>query len=386
MKPRICLVVSVRYFINWFLMDQIEKLSHRYEVTVLAKTDDVEVLARHGIDARVINVPIERPIRPWTDLRALFALMRIFRRDRYAIVHSIGPKAGLLAMLAAFICRMPVRVHTFVGQVWVTRTGFGRSVLKAVDRLIAFAATHVLIDSFTQRDFLIHERVVSDRKSRVLGHGSLSGVNMKKFRPDAAKRSRVRQESAIAEQALLFLYMSRLTRDKGALVMAEGFRRFCEAGDSTSHLIVVGPDEEGLRPRIAEICSSCRERLHFADYTEVPEDYMAAADVLCLPSYREGFGSVLIDAAAVGIPAIASRIYGSEEAIQENVTGLLHAAGDHEQLAQCMGRLAADAQLRSQLGRNARERAERCFSEDLVTGAVLQFYAEILAPPAVAVN
>jgi glycosyltransferase involved in cell wall biosynthesis len=385
-KPRICLVVSVRYFINWFLIDQIEKLSRHYELTVLVKTDDLEILARRGIEARVINAPIERPIRPWTDLRALLGLIRIFRRDRFVLVHSIGPKAGLLAMLAALLCRIPLRVHTFVGQVWVTRTGIARSVLKAVDRLIALAATHVLIDSFSQRDFLVRERVVGERESRVLAYGSLSGVNMTKFRPDADRRSRVRKELAIAEPSVLFLYMARLTRDKGALVMAEGFRRFCEAGDSTSHLIVVGPDEEGLRPRMAEICSGCRERVHFADYTDVPEDYMAAADALCLPSYREGFGTVLIDAAAVGIPAIASRIYGSEEAIQENVTGLLHAAGDHEQLAECMGRLASDPLLRAQLGRNARERAERCFSEDLVTAALLQFYADILAPAAVAVN
>ena len=254
-------------------------------------------------------------------------------------------------------------------------------LLKNADRVIAFLATHILADSFSQRDFLIQQRIVSREKSGVLANGSLSGVNVQRFVPDPARRAQVRRRLGIADDRLVFLAMARLTRDKGALVMAEGFARF-DQRCGNADLIIVGPDEEGLRPRMRELLGDALPRVHFEDYTLMPEEFMAAADIFCLPSYREGFGTVLINAAAVGIPAIASRIYGSEEAIQENVTGLLHAAGDAEGLAQLMVRLARDPALREQLGQNALLRARRDFSEQTVTAAVLAFYDSLLAGPA----
>jgi glycosyltransferase involved in cell wall biosynthesis len=120
-------------------------------------------------------------------------------------------------------------------------------------------------------------------------------------------------------------------------------------------------------------------RVHFAEYTRVPEKFMSAADIFCLPSYREGFGTVLINAAATGIPAIASRIYGSDEAIQEDVTGLLHEAGNPDELASKMALLARDPALRARLGQSAQARARRDFSEASVTAALLGFYADVIA-------
>jgi glycosyltransferase involved in cell wall biosynthesis len=183
----------------------------------------------------------------------------------------------------------------------------------------------------------------------------------------------------IPQDALVFLYMARLTRDKGALLMAEGFSRLARAGVIDSHLLIVGPDEEGLRPRIAEICAGCRDRVHMLDYTRAPERLMSAADIFCMPSYREGFGTVFINAAAAGIPAIASRIYGSQEAVLDGITGLLHEAGNADDLAEKMRILGCNPTLRSTLGSNALVRVERDFSESAVTDAVLDFCATAIA-------
>lgn len=374
---KVCLVASVQYAVEVFLLDQLSHLSRRYDVTLYVKTDEPDFLVKRGIGVRVVCAPIERRISLLRDLRALVFLIRSFRANSFDLVHSTTPKGGLLAMVAARVAGVPVRIHTFTGQVWGSRAGVMQWILKTADRMIARSATHLLADSFSQREFLIRQRIVSKKKSSVLANGSLSGVDAERFKPDAQARARVRARYNIAESALVFLFMARLTRDKGALAMAEGFARFSRDG-GVANLIVVGPDEEGLRPRMREILGESVERVHFAEYTQVPEEFMAAADIFCLPSYREGFGTVLINAAAVGIPAIASRIYGSEEAIQDNVTGLLHEAGNADELAQTMRRLAQDPGLRAQLGQQAQVRARRDFSEAFVTAAVLAFYATLV--------
>ncbi|MEK9568315.1 MAG: glycosyltransferase family 4 protein [Paracoccaceae bacterium] len=377
-KKSICFVATAHYTIEVFLLDQIKKLSEVYNVTVVLKATDPDFLARRGIKADVIFVPIERKISLINDVRALYFLIKFFRDNSFDLVHSVTPKAGLLAMLASLFANINIRIHMFTGQVWGSRRGLIRWILKSTDRITALAATHVLTDSFTQRIFLINERVISEEKSSVLASGSISGVDLERFKPDDILRKEVLEKFGIPINELVFLFMARLTRDKGALVMAEAFSRFVNQGGN-GYLIIVGPDEEKLSQMMNELLGDSLSRVRFEDYTKCPEKFMAAADVFCLPSYREGFGTVLINAAAVGIPAIASRIYGSEEAIQENVTGLLIEAGNSKELAEKMLLLSKNSDLRSELGTKARQRAEEFFSESAVTDAVLEFYSNVLS-------
>jgi glycosyltransferase involved in cell wall biosynthesis len=366
------------YFIDWFLMDQIRALSLAYDVSVCVKHDDPQYFSKKLIDAKLVPTGILRKVSPLRDLLALISLMREFRRERYCLVHSTGPKGGLLGMLAAFLCGVPIRIHTFTGQVWTGHKGLSRLVLKSFDRLIAGLSTHSLVDSHSQMRFLLDERVIRSERAHVLAHGSISGVDATRFSPDPVARDIVRSSHGLSAQAMVFLYMARITQDKGALLMAEGFARYSATVQSDAHLLVVGPDEEGLIPSMRRICVSCIERVHFLGYTSVPEQFIAASDILCLPSYREGFGTVLINAAAVGIPAIAARIYGSEDAVIDGVTGLLHRAGDADDLVRCMTELACNAQLRARMGLQARERACRDFSQEVVTAAVVDFYSRLL--------
>jgi glycosyltransferase involved in cell wall biosynthesis len=323
-------------------------------------------------------IPIARPIAPWADLLALLALFRLFRNRRFDLVHSITPKAGLLAMLAAWLAGVPQRLHSFTGQVWVTRAGLMRTLLKSADRLIARLATRVLADSASQREFLIAQGVVTAPKSAVLAHGSICGVDTARFRPDAAARERVRRSHGIPPGAAVFLYLGRINRDKGLLDLAQAY---AEAGarHPDAHLLLVGPDEGNLRAALTSAAAACATRLHCAGLTDRPQEYFAAADVFCLPSYREGFGTTIIEAAAAGLPAIGSRIYGITDAIVEGETGLLFEAGEVQQLALSMRTLAGDANLRRRMGENARQRALRDFSSTVVTAALLEYYETLLA-------
>jgi len=281
-------------------------------------------------------------------------------------------------MVAARIAGVPVRIHTYTGQVWMTRAGLMRSLLATADRAIARSATHLLADSPSQRRLLLESGIVRDpAKCRVLGSGSLSGVDPERFRADATVRAAVRSELGIPAQAPVFLFLGRLTRDKGLLDLARAFASL-SADWPEAVLLLVGPDEDQLRPQIESTCGARATHLRFAGYTQAPQRYIAAADVLCLPSYREGFGTVIIEAAAVGIPAIGSRIYGITDAIVEGETGLLHTPGDAADLAAKMTALMVDPPFRARLGARAQERASTEFHERRLTQALMDFYQEVL--------
>ena len=373
---RVALVVTSTLVVRWFLLDHIRTLARSFAVTLIVNNDAPELAAL--LPCRILSLRLERDIAPLADLRALTWLWRHFRAERYQLVHTLTPKAGLLGMLAARLAGVPCRLHTFTGQVWATRRGPMRTLLKTADRVISASATHLLADSFSQRDFLVAQGIVDPAKANVLGQGSVSGVDATRFRPDATKRGQLRAELAIPDAATVFLYLGRLKRDKGVLDLARAFA-LCSDDTSQSRLLLVGPDEDGLLPEVERICSACRSHLHVAGYSGEPERYLAASDVLCLPSYREGFGLVIIEAAAAGLPAIGSRIYGITDAIVEAETGLLFEAGDVRQLAQSLRTLAGDANLRRRMGQSARERALRDFAQAQLTAALLAHYRQILA-------
>jgi glycosyltransferase involved in cell wall biosynthesis len=360
-----------------FLLPHLKVLSADYAVSVVANSPDRSSLQQHGLDIQIQPVQIERSIRPLADLRALVALYRYFRQQRFDVVHSVTPKAGLLAMMAAWLACIPVRMHMFTGQVWATKTGASRIILKTADRLIAGLATRNLVDSPSQRDFLLKEGVINADRMEVLADGSICGVDLLRFRPDAAARRSVREEFAIADSAVLLLSLGRLNKDKGIADLAASFADLAQRLPNL-WLLLVGPDEEDMQSLVESICVGCIERVVRVGFTDKPEYFMAAADIFCLPSYREGFGSSVIEAAACGVPAVASRIYGLTDAVEEGGTGLLHRPADVEGLSACIETLGSDIELRQGMGRAARMRVESKFSQFRLTSAMRAFYQRML--------
>ena len=370
-------MVSSPMTLRAFLAPHVAALREKYAVTVVANLGNGTLMSVDTEDDGIVSIPIERRIAPLRDLAALAGLVRLFRQARFAAVQSVTPKAGLLSMLAGWFTRVPVRIHIFTGQVWATRRGLARWLLKMVDRLIAGCATHVLVDSPTQRDFLLAEGVIGADKSRVLDRGSISGVDTARFKPDPEVRTDMRRQLGYGDGDVVFMYLGRVNRDKGMLDLAAAFARVA-AASANLRLLAVGPDEDDIRNLMLAALGNAAARAKFIDFTDRPQDYLAAADVFCLPSYREGFGTVVIEAAACGVPAIASRIYGLTDAVVDGVTGTLHAPGDIDALTAAMTRLAADPQLRRMLGEAARQRALADFPAAALTSALLGFYAKIL--------
>jgi glycosyltransferase involved in cell wall biosynthesis len=322
---------------------------------------------------RLRPLRIARKIAPVADFLALVRLLALFLRGRYDGVVSIAPKAGLLTAVAAWISRVPFRCHVFQGEVWATATPVKRRVLKLLDRLVAALSTDILVVSQSQRDFLERERVVPPGQAHLVHHGSLCGVEIQRFHPDTAWRNEVRLQLGIPQHGFVILFLGRITREKGVVDLVRAFRKV--AGEHPdAFLVYAGPDEDHLSQLIRQSAGDYGGRLRFLEYSETPERPLAAADLVALPSYREGFGNVLIEAAAAGIPTLASSISGIEDAVVHGETGLLHRPRDAGAIADGLRQLLQDSTLRKRLGMRGRERAVREFA----SRDVLRFWTSFI--------
>ena len=371
---KLCFVATIPDAVHSFLQGHIRASTKKWSVKIIASPERAELL--NDLDAEFIPLPIERKASPWRDLHTLVKLVILFRRERFDLVHSIMPKAGLLAMLAARLTGVPVRIHTFTGQVWATKRGWRRTALKIFDRLTVLFATRVLVDSPSQRDFLIAENVLPLGKGDVIGHGSICGVDARRFHPDTQVRSAVRAELGIGLEQTVILFLGRLNRDKGILDLAAAFTDL-SASRTDVLLVLVGAEEDVPFAQVQEICSAHRDRLRRVGFTPYPERYMAAADIFCLPSYREGFGQVIIEAAACGVPTVASRIYGITDAVDDGNTGKLFPAGDVSALTGSLSGLIDDGALRQHMGEAARVRALDLFSSEKITEELVRLYEQL---------
>lgn len=372
---KICYVATIPAVVHAFLRSHIEVVAKKYHVTIVCDAIDRHLLDNLG--ARLIFLPIKRKPSPWRDTLTLLRLFILFRRERFDIVHSIMPKTGMLAMFAAWLACAPIRIHTFTGQVWVGMHGVQRISLKLVDRLIAFFASCVLADSESQRDFLVQEKVLQLGAAKVIGAGSICGVDPLRFHPESNFSKKIRHDLGIAQDAVIILFVGRLCRDKGVLDLATAFTKIAKKHPDVA-LLLVGAEEDVSFSRIQEICHAENKRLHYVSFTTTPEHYMMAADVFCLPSYREGFGMTIIEAAACNVPAVATRIYGIIDAVEDGETGLLFTPGDVDALTQNLLKMITENDLRQQMGNAARVRVLKLFSSEKITEKMLALYDELL--------
>lgn len=375
-KYKICFVVPVEYVVDHFLLNHLRYLSKTYDTTVVLNSNQPDLLSKRGIDVKVVKIPFSRGIDFFNDIYCFFKLFIYLRKNKFDALHSVTPKVGCLAMVCSLIARVPRRVHIFTGQVWADKKGFGRFFFKRTDTITALCATHCLVDSPSQMAFLLENKVIKSNKSRVFGLGSIAGVDLEKFKLNVEVRHSIRRELAIPEDALCLTFIGRLSIGKGIYDLVEGFSQI---NNPNLFLLIVGPDEGKMVNVIKEKYPSIENRLRFVGYTYHPENYMSAADVLCLPSYKEGFGSVIIEAAAIGLPAIASNIYGISDAVIDGQTGILHAPGNIDEIKTTIERIANDKTLRLKLGTQAYNRVVKDFDCQLLTQAWCDFYKTLLA-------
>lgn len=335
--PKLIRITTAPISLNVLLPGQMRYMRENGFDVLMVSSDGPElkaVLEREGCRHQI--VPMTRKMSPLADLRCLWLLYRLFRKEKPDIVHSHTPKAGLLAMLAAKMAGIKLRLHTVAGLRYVTTRGMSRRILVFMEKLTGMAATHVWPNSNSMKRFIEENRLVKKSKLEVIGWGSSNGVNLQRYNPAALKEEKLDEiKSLVNYDPSLFYFLSvgRLVHDKGMDELAGAFDRINKVYPHT-RLILVGAFEDEVDP----VSDKARELIKIhpaviaAGWSDAVEYFIRIANVLVHPSHREGFPNVLMQAGAMGCPVICSAIDGNTDIIRHRETGLLFEVKNEEAL------------------------------------------------------
>lgn len=330
----------------------------------------------------VCAVQMPRGITPFRDLVALFQLWRHFRKIRPQIVHSHTPKGGLLGMLAAWLARVPVRIYHLHGLRWVTCAGLKRKILMWTEKIACRLAHRVLCVSPSVRQVAVQVRLCPAEKVKVLINGSTNGVDaIHRFNPkkvSAMGRAQAREQWGIHDGSIVVGFVGRVVRDKGVEELATAWSVLRDEFPKL-HMLLVGPfeTEDPISGKTEQLLRS-DVRMHLTGMQEDMPPLYAAMDILVLPTYREGFPVVPLEAAAMGLPVIGTTAVGCVDAVEDNVTGTLVPPRDPQALAGAIATYVRDPDLRRRHGQAARERALRDFRPEPIWEALYQEYVRLL--------
>ena len=359
-----------------FVTGLIPELLKDYEVGVLASPGKYwSDLDQYGDAVKRHEVLMARHISPVQDLKSLVKLIKVFRKEKPQMVHSMTPKAGLLCMMAAFLTRVPRRVHTFTGLVFPTSTGMKRKILMATDWLTCACATHIIPEGEgVKRDLL--ENGITRKPIKVLGHGNCRGINLAKF--DRTDEVKVAAAKIRDNEKFTFIAVGRLVGDKGINEMVEAFTRLYDEYPNI-RLILVGGYEPELDPLRGETHEAIKNHTGIEAVGQQSDvrPWFAASDCAILASYREGFPNVVIEAGAMGLPQIVTDINGANEIIEEGKNGTIIPSKDAEALYLAMKRMVEDRDWREGLAANARPMIASRYDEGFVRRCLLEFYEEL---------
>lgn len=380
---KICRIATVPYFMVSQLKSQAEYLRDLGMHVVLVSSEGSEwskITVGKGLSVKIINIP--RSLAPLQDFIALLCLVFFFKRQCFDIVHSTTPKAGLLAAIAGLITGIPIRLHTFTGQRWVSLKGVMRWASRAADKLIGVLNTKCYADSISQADFLVAEGIVSAKNIAVIGKGSLAGVDIARFNPDlwpTSRKREVRKTLGMGASSKVLIFVGRISPDKGISELIAAFKKLLQFGYDVD-LLLVGPEDRecGGSSSIDFKEAEQSHRIHYTGYTDCPEQYLAVADIFCLPSYREGFGTVVIEAAAMGLPTVGTAIYGLTDAVVDGVTGILVPPRNEYALFEALKSLLDHPDTLQAMGAVAKVRCFKFFDSSVVNGNVAREYLRVL--------
>lgn len=378
---KIIRATTVPQSLNAFCHGMLRELSEKYEVIGLSSPgyELEEVAVREGV--RTVAVPMERHISLWKDVKSLFQMCKVFRKERPYMVHSMTPKAGLICMIAGWLMHVPVRIHTFTGLVWPTSSGLMRKVLMLTDKLTCVCATHIIPEGEGVKNDLIIGKITK-KPLKVLGFGNVMGVDLERFSMRPEVMEIVEKKKLLDVSKFTFLFVGRIVGDKGINELCEAFERIHKQYPGT-RLWLVGDYEDSLDPLNPATKALIEQPGNGIEVEGVKRDdellaYYAAADCFVMPSYREGFPNTVLEAGAMGLPSIVTDINGSREIIEDGINGMIVKPQNAEKLYLAMRVMLTSNADREAMASHARKMIADRFEQSFVRKCLYEFYDEVI--------
>jgi glycosyltransferase involved in cell wall biosynthesis len=380
---KICIMSSVPGTLKAFYSVLLKKMTDlSMDFTIVSSPQPVLAEFEQQFSYKVFPVEITREISAFRDIVAIFKLVRHFRKERYDIVHAHTPKAGLVGMAAALIAGVPNRIYTIHGMPLETMTGIKRAIFRFVSKLTSRMATVNIVDGKSLRDLIAKEKICSFDNMIMFGDGTACGIDLDKFdinRKDPMAVHQMRQKFNIPDDATVIGFVGRLVPDKGVDILIKAFDIVTKQADNV-YLFLIGRFQQ-VRQEIVDERTRRRidndERIIHLNYVEEIVPYYFIMDMLVLPSKREGFNYVLIEAAAAGLATVTTRATGCVDGVVDGVTGYVVDIGDYKQLADVIISLIRKPDLRKEFGKNGCERVKRLFDSNYLTAEHLRLYEKL---------
>lgn len=376
-------ITTVPLSLDKLLGNQLSFMNTYFSVTAIsAEKHELErVAAKYGVSN--YHVELTRAITPVQDLKALWKLYRFLKKEKPEIVHTHTPKAGLIGMMAAWLAGVPVKMHTVAGMPLLEATGLKRKVLNFTEKLTYFFADKVYPNSFVMKEIIIKENFCAAEKLHVIGNGSTNGIDLAYFKPEhltEEERIALRRELGISPDDFVFVFVGRLVGDKGINELVGAFKQISKSANQqisrNCKLLLVGPLETELDPLLPETVQEIESNpdIVMTGFQKDVRPYLAISDVLSFPSYREGFPNVVMQAGAMGLPAIVTNINGCNEIIVEGENGTIIPPKNTKALQAAMTKMLTDNTWRLQLQQKARPMIASRYDQQLVWDALLEEY------------
>lgn len=391
-------ITTVPVSLEKLLGKQLTFMNQFYEVTAISS--DKEDLERVGQELGVKTKAIEmtRKITPIQDLKSLWEMYCYLKQEKPDIVHTHTPKAGLIGMVAAKLAGIKGRLHTVAGLPLMETSGVKRRVLNQVEKLTYACATKVYPNSYGLKDFILKEKFCPPHKLKVIGNGSTNGIDTAYFDPalfSPQQKRELRLQWHWNENDFVWIFVGRLVKDKGINELVAAFRQLTEEANDSENgsrnssannmrnrapkLLLVGPLESELDPLLPETLNEMEHNKNIltVGYQKDVRPYLAAADALIFPSYREGFPNVVMQAGALELPAVASNINGCNEIIKNNKNGIIISVKNKDQIYNALIKLMSDVNLYNKMKSEARENIVQHYDQKLIWNAILTEYREL---------
>lgn len=360
-----------------FFRGQPKLWKEKFEVTAIAgEREKLEKFAE-GEGIKYIYMPMHREISVWSDLRCLIWWICLLLKEKPYVVHGNTPKASLLSMVAAWVTWRPVRIYMCHGLRYQGTEGRMRKLLMMMEKISCSCATQVLSVSHGTANTLVEDGLCKCKKMKVIGYGSAGGIDLERFYSRKVSGD-VREELGISKGSIVFSFVGRIVKDKGVNELVHAFHRLSnERGDC--HLILVGSEEKELNPIDEETCDLIQKSNYiYAVGTQSDvRPYLKASNIFVLPSYREGFGMVLIEAGAMGLPCITTDITGCNEIIVQGENGSIIEARSEKALYLEMKRWAENPDMVAKMSANARKMVKERYECHKVWDAYYNEYKKL---------